>query len=86
MFGSLLRSYTVYTFLRLLPPNGILSGAKFILRPSLAFSYIGKVTTRYSSIGRKPNLRRCIFTRQGGHPVRHWAVELSSLNVSGFVR
>jgi len=23
-------------------------------------------------------LRRGVFTRQGGHPVRHWAVELSS--------
>jgi len=27
-------------------------------------------------------LRRGIFTRQGGHPVRHWAVELSSLNMN----
>jgi len=26
----------------------------------------------------RQTLRRGIFTRQGGHPVRHWAVELSS--------
>ena len=42
-------------FRRLLPPNGILPGAKFILRPSLAFSYIGSVTARHSSSGRQPN-------------------------------
>ena len=40
MFGRLLRGYTIYTFLRLLPFNGILPGAKFSLRPpSLALSY-----------------------------------------------
>jgi len=40
MFGRLLRGYTTYTFLGLLPRNGILPGAKFTLRPpSLALSY-----------------------------------------------
>ena len=40
-------------FLGLLqPPNGILPGAKFTLRPSLAFSYIGSVTARHSNSGR----------------------------------
>jgi len=44
-------------FRRLLPPNGILPGAKFkfTLCPSLAFSYIGSVTARQSSSGRQPN-------------------------------
>jgi len=37
---------------RLLPPDGILSGAKVTLCPSLAFSYIGSVTARHSSSGR----------------------------------
>jgi len=37
----------------LLPPNGILPGAKFTLRPSHAFSYIGSVTARHSSSGRQ---------------------------------
>jgi len=39
----------------LLPPNRILPGAKFTLRPSLAFSYIGSVTARHSSSGRQSN-------------------------------
>jgi len=38
-----------------MPPSGILPGAKFTLRPSLAFSYIGGVTARHSSSGRQPN-------------------------------
>ena len=45
--------YTLYIHFRgLLPGNGILSGAKFTLRPSLALSYIGSVTARHSSSGR----------------------------------
>jgi len=32
-----------------------LPGAKFTLRPSLALSYIGSVTARQSSSGRRPN-------------------------------
>jgi len=35
-------------FWGLLPLNGILSGAKFTLRPSLAFSYIGSITAGHS--------------------------------------
>jgi len=38
-----------------LAPDGILHGAKFTLRLSLAFSYIGSVTARYRSSGRQPN-------------------------------
>jgi len=55
MFGRLLGCYIIYTFSGILPPNGILPGAKFTLRPSLAFSYIGSVTARHSSSGRQPN-------------------------------
>jgi len=36
--------------------NGILSGAKFTLRPSLALSYIGSVTARHWSSGRQRNI------------------------------
>jgi len=43
-------------FWRLLLPNGILPGAKFTLRPSLAFSYIGSIIARHSSSGREPNI------------------------------
>jgi len=47
-------------FLELLPPDRILPGAKFTLRPSLAFAYIGSVTARHSSSGCQPSqtLRR----------------------------
>jgi len=37
MFGGFLGWYTIYTFLGLLPPNGILPGAKFTLPPGLAY-------------------------------------------------
>ena len=33
---------------------------------------------RTRAVGVSKTLRRGIFRRQGGHPVRHWAVELSS--------
>jgi len=42
-------------FWRLLPPNGILPHAKLTLHPSLAFSYIGRVTARHSCSGCQPN-------------------------------
>jgi len=60
-------------FWGLLPPNGILQGAKFTLRPSLAFSYVGIVTARHSSSGRQPNVAAegATYIRQGGHHVGH---------------
>jgi len=36
-------------------PGGILIGAKFTLRPSFAFSYIGSVTALHSSSGSQQN-------------------------------
>jgi len=45
MFGRLLGWCTIYIHFReLLPLSGILPGAKFTLRPSLVFSYIGGIT------------------------------------------
>jgi len=41
-------------FWGLLPPNGILPGAKFTLCPSRAFSYIGSVNAQHSISG-QPN-------------------------------
>ena len=55
MFGRFLAWYIIYTVLELLPPDGILPGAKFTLRPNLAFSCIGNVTGRHSSSERQPN-------------------------------
>ena len=46
---------TLYTFSGAVAPDGILPSAKFTLRPSFAFSYIGSVTPRHSSSGRQPN-------------------------------
>ena len=54
MIGCLLIWYTIYTFSEALAPDRILPGAKFSLRPSLAFSYIGSVTARHSGSGRQP--------------------------------
>ena len=42
-------------FLGALVPNGILSRAKFTLRQSLVFSYIGSVTAQHSSSVCQPN-------------------------------
>ena len=51
MFGSPLSWYTIYTFSGTLALARILPGAKFTLRPSLVFFYIGSVTARHSSSG-----------------------------------
>jgi len=44
--------HCIYTFWGLLPPNGILPGAKLTLPPILAFTYIGSVSVQHSSSGR----------------------------------
>jgi len=62
-------------FRGLLSRNGIFQGAKFTLRPSLAFSYIGSVTARHSSSGYEPNLAALSRWRHlysAGRPPR-WA-------------
>jgi len=47
---------TLYIHFRgLLPPDGILPGAKLTLRTSLALFHIGSVTAQHSSSGRQPN-------------------------------
>ena len=57
-----------------LPRNGILSGAKFTLHPSLALSYFGSVTARHYSSGRQPNFAALSRGRHlTGRPSR-WAL------------
>jgi len=73
MFGRLLGWYTIYIF-GLLPPNGILPGAKFTLRPTLVFSYFRGVTARHSSSGREPN-----FAAFSGARHLYWAGRPSSM-------
>ena len=73
MFGRLLGCYTIIHFSGLLPRDGILPGAKFTLRPSLAFFYTGSVTARPSSNGRQPNFVALSRGRQvysAGRPSR----------------
>ena len=77
MFGRLLGCYTMYIHCRgLLPPNGILPGAKCTLRTSLAFSYTVSVTARLFSSGRQPNFAAlsedATYIRQCGLHVGHW--------------
>jgi len=40
--------HNIYTFSGAFDPKTILPGAKFTFRPSLALSYIGSITVRYS--------------------------------------
>ena len=61
---------TLYIYFReLLPPNGILPGAKFTLRPSLALSYTCSVTARHSSSVRQPNFASW-YLHATGRPCR----------------
>jgi len=67
-------------FLGLLLPDGILPGANFTLRPSLAFSYIGSITARHSTSGRQPNFAAMVqevelrnFRMQTAPAVFGWA-------------
>jgi len=77
---------TLYTHFRgILPPGGILPGAHFTLRPSLAFSYIGSITARHSSSGPQPNFAAwhkewnyrtfaegATHIQLGDHLIGHW--------------
>ena len=57
---------TLYMHFRgLLPPDSISPRAKFTLRPSLAFSYIGSVTARHASSGISETLQRGISLSNG---------------------
>jgi len=66
---------TVYTLAGAFLPKGIFTGAKFTLRPNLAFSYISSVTARHTSTERQPNfaaLSRGRYLYSAGRPSR-WA-------------
>jgi len=89
MFGRLLDWYTIYTY-------GLLPGASFTLRPSVALSYIGSVTARHWSSGRQPNFMSwykvwnygtsadgATYIRRGGHHVGH-QLSLVSNNLAFF--
>ena len=85
MFGRLMGWYTIlYTLSGDLAPLGYFATCKFILRPSLAFYYIGSVTAQHSSSGRKRNFAAlykewnyrtfaegATYIRPSGHHVGH---------------
>jgi len=65
-------------------PNGILPGANFTLRASLAVSHIGSITAQHSNSGRQPNFAAwykdwnygtfaegATYIRLGGHHAGH---------------
>jgi len=86
MFGRLLGCYTIYIhFWGILPPNGILPCAKFTLRPSLAFSYIGSVTARPLVVDISQTLQcwteAATYIRLSGHHVGHWPTFLVAASV-----
>jgi len=65
-------------FRGLLPPDRILPGAEFTLRPSLVFSYIDSVTAWHSSSGRQSNFAAWYKewnygTSQRAPPIFGWA-------------
>jgi len=77
MFGRLLGLYTIYTFGGLLPSNGILLGAKFTLRLSLAFPLLAALLHSTRAVGMSQALRRTWWGRHldlysAGRPSR-WA-------------
>jgi len=66
MFGCLMGWYTIYTFLGVLAPDGIVPGAKFTLCPSLAFSYIGSITAWHWAFQQRASDKLCgVGTRNG---------------------
>ena len=75
MFGCLLGWYIICTFSGALAPDGILSCAKFTLRPSIAFSYIGSVTARHSTSEREPSCSCNCGTFAGAPPIFGWAAK-----------
>jgi len=63
MFGRLPGWWTMYTFSGALAPHRILPGAKFTLRPSLAFFHIGGVQHGTPAAGVSQSLRRAARNR-----------------------
>jgi len=63
MFRHLLDWYTIYTFLGVLAPNGILPAAKYTLRPSVAFPVLAVLLHGIRAVGISQSLWR--VTRNG---------------------
>ena len=68
--------YSIHIFGGLLLPDGILPGAKFTLRPSLAYRILAALLHGTPAAGVSQTLRRrtqgATYIRQGVHYVGHW--------------
>ena len=79
-------------FRGLLPPDGILPGANFTLRPTLAFYYIGSIAAQHSTSGHQPNFAT-LYIRNGiteltqtAPPIFGWAaIKLGICPLSSFI-
>ena len=78
MFGRLLSWYTIY-FGGSCPLTAFCQVQNSLSVQDLRYPILVALLHSTRAVGVSPILRRGIFTRHGGHPVRHWAVELSSV-------
>jgi len=75
--------YTIYIFSGALASCRVLPGANCSLCVQVLRSRIlAAVLNGTRAVGVSKALRRGIFTRQSGHPVRYFAVELSSFSIT----
>ena len=81
MFGCFLGWYIMYAFWGLLPLTEFCQVQYSLCVQVLRCSILAALLHGTRAVGVSQALRCGIFTRQGSHPVRHWAVELSSWNI-----
>jgi len=72
-------TYNYYTLLGLLPLTEFCQVQNSVCIQVLHYPILAALLHGTRAVGVSQILRRGIFTRQGGHHVRHWVVELSSL-------
>ena len=78
MFGRLLGWYTLYIFEGSCPRTEFCQVQNSLCIQVLRAPILAALLHGTRAVGVSQTLRRGIFTWQGGHPVRHSAVELSS--------
>ena len=78
MFGRILRWYIMYTLWALLPLTEFCQVQNSLCVQVLSYPILAALLHGTRAVGVSRTLRRGIFTRQGGHPVGRWAIELSS--------
>jgi len=81
---AVFRAGTLYAFLGALVAyrNSARCNIDFASKSSVLLYLLAALLHGTRAVGVSQTLRRVIFTRQGGHPVRHWAVGLSIFSIS----